>query len=205
MTYTLTKPTSTRVGRLFVTLLLLAIPTTVDATTMIGTTTATTQKLLTHFSVRDEASMEKFIYPCFHRTVLLNKMRDSIGSNICTAEIVTDETSSTRFNFSFDISSQLMVKNKKLGEDNIDRNEKKEQKRKKKNPASLCKIKRGSSTVSSTFTDSGIMDEAPSGTRTKNVSRTTSLISMVLFVPLDSQDCMTLRSKIYMNNDLFDT
>ena len=39
MTHTLTKPTSTRFGRLFVTLLLLAIPTTVDATTMICSTT----------------------------------------------------------------------------------------------------------------------------------------------------------------------
>ena len=200
MIHTFIKPTVTRVG-LFLTLLLLAI-TTFDANT-------TTLKLLTHFSVRDEAIMEKFIYPCFHRTVLINKMRDNIGSNVFTAEKVTDETSSTRYNFSLDISSRLMVKNEKLGKNNIDRNEKKEKKRKKKNPtthaASLYKIKRGS-TVSSTFTDSSIMDEASSGTRTKNVSRMTSLISMVLFVPLDSQDCcMTYRSEIYMNDDLFDT
>ena len=39
MTHTLTKPTAMRIGRLFVTLLLLAIPTTVDATTMICSTT----------------------------------------------------------------------------------------------------------------------------------------------------------------------
>ena len=197
MRHTFIMPTVTRIG-LFLALFLLAIMT-------VGANVTTTTTL---FSVRDEAIMEKFTLPCFHRPVLNNKMRDNIGSNIVTAEKVTDETSSMRYNFSLDISSRLMVKKKKLGKNNIDRSEKREKKRKKKNPASLYKIKRGStvsSTVSSTFTDSSIMDKASSGTRTKNVPRTTSLISMVLFVPLDSQDCRTLRSEIYMNDDLFDT
>ena len=39
----------------------------------------------------------------------------------------------------------------------------------------------------------------------KKVPMTTFLISVVLFVPLDSQDCMTFRSDIYMKDDLFDT
>ena len=181
MKHTFAKPAVTCTG-LFLTLLLLAI-TTVDAnaTTMI----CIAQKLLTHFSVRNEAIMGKFICPSFHRPVLINKMRDSIESSTVTTEKVTEEYSTRNF-FFLNIFSQLLVKNKKLGKNNIDRCEKKEKKRKKRNPtthaASLYKKK--GSTASSTVTDSSIMDKPPLGTCTKIALMMTSLILMVLFVNL---------------------
>ena len=100
---TFTKPTTTRVGQLCLTVFLLAI-TTVDAnaTIMICTTTKCT-------------AIEKISYPSFHRPVLTSEMGDSIWSNTVAAENVAGETSTRNF-IPLDIFSQLMaVKNEKLG------------------------------------------------------------------------------------------
>ena len=122
------------------------------------------------------------IDPSFHRHALISETGESIGRIAVAAEKTGDEDVCA-----VEIFSQLIVENKKLGKNNIDRN-RNERKKLRKSPtthaSSLRKLVKGDSTASSTVISSRLVVKNATSVENNLISVSNNCYRNLLFVAL---------------------